>query len=421
MEAQTQRIRSVREAAAQFPGAPIAPAEAASAIEAALRRERAAPRVLYVHVPFCPRRCLFCGYSNVPVPEPAAVERFLDDLEARVVRLAALSGGAAPPLDALFFGGGTPATLGVDGLARLVSVVTRALPMRDAPEITVELRVEDLTSAMLDGLRAAGVDRVSVGVQTFDGEVRRALGRTLDGDAALRGLERAREAGLCVVADLIATLPGLSLDAWARDLRTIAAGVVDGCSVYPLLLPPAAPLTQQVRLGVATDPREPARERACHEAVESILVTGAGFRPLTPVQFAAPSGRDAARYVRAWGLGHDVIGLGVGAFGRVDGISYLQAGPLDLATCDGRALLGPGLRALRDRVPARPGWPLALVEGDGVVARDLLDAGPSLAAAIDALIGAGWARPRDKRIELTPDGRFFGGDVAARLYAALAG
>ncbi|MEI8258222.1 MAG: hypothetical protein WCJ30_21295 [Deltaproteobacteria bacterium] len=212
-----------------------------------------------------------------------------------------------------------------------------------------------------------------------------------------------------MIADLIASLPGMDASAWERDLRVIASGVVDGCSIYPLILPLAAPLSHLVMRGRVPDPREPDRERAAHDLVDEILIAKAGFHAWTPVQLAAPSGRDRASYVRAWGLGHDVVGLGSGAFGRAAGLSYAFG-----------AIGKEGLRASEDQIPAHPGWALALAEADGIDEDTVRRGPPTIPPVIERLVEEGWVQRLDGRFVLTVDGRFWAGNVAAELYAALA-
>jgi len=160
---------------------------------------------VYVHVPFCARRCSYCDFSiavrrAVPVDEyVTAVDR---ELTLRYPEEEPWS------IDTLYFGGGTPSRLGGEGIGRLIDTFRRRIDLRGDEEITVEANPEDVTADATRAWRAAGVNRLSLGSQTFDDAILKWMHRTHDASAIVRAVDAARHAGIDNLSlDLIFALP----------------------------------------------------------------------------------------------------------------------------------------------------------------------------------------------------------------------
>ena len=199
-------------------------------------------RHLYVHVPFCPTICPYCDFHVVRRGR-GLVERYLDRLEQEAASLHASHPG---PLDTLYVGGGTPSFLRDRELERLFA----ALPWRltAGAEVTLEVNPGTVNRARLELLAALGVNRVSIGVQSFDAAMLRFLGRTHGPAAALRTVEEALGLGLAVSLDLILGLPGQNPRAELETAAALGAGHV---SAYTLQVEPGTPFALR---GVSTDP-----------------------------------------------------------------------------------------------------------------------------------------------------------------------
>ncbi|XOB97880.1 radical SAM family heme chaperone HemW [Deinococcota bacterium DY0809b] len=212
-------------------------------------------RHLYLHVPFCPTICPYCDF-HVVRRGPGLVERYLERLEAEAAELFNRRPG---PLATLYLGGGTPSYLRDRELARLFA----ALPWTLAPgaEVTLEANPGTLTPARLERLRALGVNRLSLGVQSFQDPVLARLGRAHKGQGALRAVEEALEAGFRVSVDLILGLPGQDVKA---DLETAAALGVGHVSAYTLQVEPGTPFALA---GLEPDPDREAEAFAAARAV----------------------------------------------------------------------------------------------------------------------------------------------------------
>ena len=194
---------------------------------------------LYIHVPFCARRCVYCDFSiavrsRVPVQEfVAAVE---EEWELR-------HRDSIFELETVYFGGGTPSKLGAVGVARLMDLVRRRAAVRPGAEVTLEVNPEDVSAESASAWHAAGVNRISLGVQSFDDAVLKWMHRTHDARAAVRAIEVLREAGLHNLSiDLIFAAPSSVARSWERDLEAALGLDVPHVSVYGLTVEPKTPL-----------------------------------------------------------------------------------------------------------------------------------------------------------------------------------
>lgn len=170
----------------------------------------------YIHIPFCRNRCLYCDFYKYPADRSAS-QSYTDALirELRVDR--GKPAVADYPVHAVYLGGGTPTVLEPDDLTRLFEAVWRTLPLSNDCEITVETSVEDLDETTLAICLAAGVNRFSIGVQSFDTAVRKSLGRRCNRQTVVENLSRARDAdAAAVIIDLIYGLPGQNMTVWGE-------------------------------------------------------------------------------------------------------------------------------------------------------------------------------------------------------------
>ena len=240
-------------------------------------------RHLYLHVPFCPTICPYCDF-HVVRRGPGVVERYLKRLEREAAELFAHRRG---PLATLYLGGGTPSYLRDAELERLFA----ALPWRLEPgaEVTLEANPGTLNPARLEHLRSLGVNRISIGVQSFQDPVLARLGRAHKGRGALRAAEEALNAGFRVSLDLILGLPGQDA---AADLETAAALGAGHVSAYTLQVEPGTPLALA---GLEPDPDH---EAAAFELARALLGR-AGLARYEVSNFARP-GEEARHNLAYW-------------------------------------------------------------------------------------------------------------------------
>src|SRR5215203_4375674 len=211
----------------------------------------AVPRHVYLHVPFCARRCSYCDFS-IAVRREVPVDEYLAALEAE---LSIRFRGAAPnEVDTIYLGGGTPSRLGGAGIARAIALVERYFPLARGGELTVEANPEDVNAAAVDAWVAAGVNRLSLGSQSFDERVLAWMHRTHDAQAIERAVVTARRGGIVNLSlDLIFALPAELERDLERDVERLAALQPDHVSLYGLTVESATPLGHWVERGDAIE------------------------------------------------------------------------------------------------------------------------------------------------------------------------
>jgi len=190
----------------------------------------------YVHVPFCAKRCGYCSFNTAPL-EDGAMVRYLEALHREVDLLAAVAWTPRVSLSTIFFGGGTPSLLTADDMTAVLDRIRSRLTVAGGAEITVECNPESVTREKLAGYRAAGVTRLSLGVQSLDDSILPRLGRLHDARGARAAFEAAREAGFDNVSvDLMYGLPGLDVDGWTRAVDGVLDWKPEHLSAYGLTL-----------------------------------------------------------------------------------------------------------------------------------------------------------------------------------------
>src|SRR2546428_5486824 len=191
---------------------------------------------LYVHVPFCAKRCGYCSFNTAPL-EDGAMARYLQALHREIELLGSLAWAPRVRLATVFFGGGTPSLLAVEDLASALDGIRARFDVVADAEITVECNPESVSREKLAGYRVAGVNRLSLGVQSLDDAILPRLGRLHDARGARGAFEAAREAGCANLSvDLMYGLPGLDLDGWARAVDAVLDWRPDPLSAHRLTL-----------------------------------------------------------------------------------------------------------------------------------------------------------------------------------------
>ena len=265
---------------------------------------------VYVHAPFCSRRCFYCDFA-VQVRRTGGAEEWLEALagELEYLQREGLF-DLADSLDSVFVGGGTPSLLGPQALLGLRGLLGDHRFRSPALEWTVEANPESFTEEVAAAWREAGVNRVSLGLQTFHEPSLRWMGRLHGPDGAVAAVARAREAGLeNISVDLIFGLPAHLDRPWQDDLRRAVDLGVPHVSLYGLTAEPSTPLGRAVREGR----EEVADEEQYRDEylLAADVLTEAGFEHYEVSNFARP-GR-ASRHNRAYWDGTPYLGLGNGA------------------------------------------------------------------------------------------------------------
>jgi oxygen-independent coproporphyrinogen-3 oxidase len=267
------------------------------------------PRHVYLHVPFCARRCTYCDFS-IAVRRDVPVDEYLSALEAE---LAARFGRSEPEeVDTIYLGGGTPSRLGGPGVARAIALVQRWFPLARGGELTIEANPEDVGAHAVDAWVEGGVNRLSLGSQSFDDRVLAWMHRTHDASAVDRAVAAAREGGIRNLSlDLIFALPSEVERDFQHDVERLLALAPDHVSLYGLTVESATPLGRWVERGSAVERSEEGYEEEF--LVAHRLLTDAGLEHYEVSNYALPGRR--SRHNSAYWAGVPYVGLGPAAHG----------------------------------------------------------------------------------------------------------
>jgi oxygen-independent coproporphyrinogen III oxidase len=353
------------------------------------------PRHVYVHVPFCARRCSYCDFSIAVrrvVPSDEYVAALARELDLR------FSDPGIWSVDTLYFGGGTPSRLGADGVRVLLEAIRRRIELAPGAEVTLEANPEDITHEAASAWRDAGINRLSIGAQSFHDSVLTWMHRTHDSAAIARAVEHARAAGIENYSiDLIFALPQGLVRSWEQDVERALQLEPSHLSLYGLTVEPRTPLGRWHSRGEVIESPDERYEAEFLHAHDRL--TSAGFEHYEVSNFGKP-GRHS-RHNSAYWTSAAYVGLGPSAH-EFDGthrrwnvaayaewLRRLAAGedPLDEGECltdDNRAAeeVYLGLRTARG-----------------------LSLSGSEHARVKAWVEAGWAtHDRNDRIVLTPLG-----------------
>jgi len=265
---------------------------------------------LYVHIPFCERKCEYCDF--VSVAGRRGERAYVAALCAELRMLGAALPGVA--LDTIFVGGGTPSFIEPDQLAAVMDAVRSGFRINHGAEVTLEANPSSTTRERASAWRAAGFNRVSIGVQSLDDDALRFLGRVHDARRALGAIDDARAAGFVSInCDLIYAVPGLDDARWERTLQRVVAAGPSHVSCYELTVESGTPLHVAVARGRVRTV-DPTKALGQHWlAVE--LLAREGYRQYEVSNFAMP-GAECRHNLVYWRNGY-YVAAGVGAHGHL--------------------------------------------------------------------------------------------------------
>jgi oxygen-independent coproporphyrinogen-3 oxidase len=269
---------------------------------------------IYVHWPWCKAKCPYCDFNShaqgLEVPESRYVEAVCDELRAWKERLA---GQGERGVASVFFGGGTPSLMTPASVAKILSAAGEVGAFKRGAEVTVECNPTSSSKTLLKGLREAGVNRVSIGVQGLRAAWLDFLGRRHDVGQALRTLEDALEVFGNVNADVIYGLPGQHLEEWLEQLEKLGKMGLTHLSAYQLTVEKNTRFFKDVARGAWT-PVDSDTEADFFEATQDVL-TRQGYENYEISNFAKP-GMACVHNRMVW-QGFDYLGVGAGAHGRM--------------------------------------------------------------------------------------------------------
>ena len=378
------------------------------------------PLSLYVHMPWCVKKCPYCDFNSHGLrgepPYEAYIDALLSDLDADLAEFGEAIAGRR--IETVFFGGGTPSLFSADQVARFLDGARARIAFAENAEVTLETNPGTVEHGRFDGYLAAGVNRLSFGIQSFDDDKLRRLGRIHSASEASDAVKLAQDAGFQRInLDLMYALPGQDLAGAIADVDQAIALAPSHISHYQLTLEPNTAFA-------ANPPPLPADDDAwaMQEACEARLAAG-GFAQYEISAYARP-GERSRHNLNYWRFG-DYLGIGAGAHGKISHVDVRRR----WKTRHPNAYLtaaGTPARIGGDSIVAVADLPFeymlnALRLVDGVdLAGFAQTTGLSLqaiAAPLTEGIGRGWLRDEPGRLHTTPLGQRFLNDVIESFMA----
>lgn len=275
----------------------------------------------YIHIPFCKTKCLYCGFFQNAAQQSAEddyVEALLEEIEA-AAEAPRLKDGM---IHAVFIGGGTPTSLSAENAAKVLRALRRVLPLANDYEMTLEGRIHDLVPEKMEAWFANGVNRISLGVQSFDTKVRQAQGRIETREEVLERLALLKAYGQCsVVLDLIYGLPGQTMEVWEQDLADLVASGIDGADFYQLNVYEGSDLNKRIAEG-KLDPAATTKEQARMYAFAHEYMVKRGWRQLSMCHWSR-SNRERSLYNALAKEGVPMFPFGSSAGGFLEGYAVM--------------------------------------------------------------------------------------------------
>ncbi|TCT14752.1 oxygen-independent coproporphyrinogen-3 oxidase [Bibersteinia trehalosi] len=273
----------------------------------------------YIHIPFCASHCVFCGfYRNAWKDDYSKI--YTDKLIEELAFDRSLSQGKGK-IKAVYFGGGTPTALHKEDLVRLIQACYHYLPLADDCEFTLEGRISHFDLEKAAACVEAGVNRISIGVQTFNSALRKRLGRKHSGEQAYHYLEALCQLNAVIIADFIFGLPNQNDEIWAKDIELASQLPIAGLDIYAFNNYPFLPINRLIQHGTLPQPAS-AEIQSQHYAYAVEKLIQANWQQVSNNHFAYPGRGERNWYNTLVKSNMDCLAFGAGAGGNFGGYSF---------------------------------------------------------------------------------------------------
>lgn len=300
-------------------GRPLSPAEAQATWQMVMADtpRKGQWQSAYIHIPFCQTKCLYCGFFQNAANQSAEdwyIDLLIQDLESDATQRRVQEG----IIQAVFIGGGTPTSLSAHNASRLLQTIKKCLPLANDYELTLEGRINDVVPEKMEAWFANGVNRMSLGVQSFHTKIRRQLGRLDDQDTILERLRQLKEQNQCsVVVDLIYGLPDQTPEKWQEDLALLETAHIDGMDLYQLNVFENSDLNTAIKKGNVS-PAATTQAQAAMYAQARAFVDIYNYSRLSACHWSRTP-RERSLYNNMAKRGYPMFPFGCGAGGNVGG------------------------------------------------------------------------------------------------------
>lgn len=275
----------------------------------------------YIHVPFCETHCLYCGFYNQPYRKEQS-KIYTDTLIKEIKLWENTTAFKTKPINALYFGGGTPTALEVEDISRLLTYIRNTFPLANDCEITMEGRISNMTRDKVEAYLQGGVNRFSLGVQSFNTDLRRSMGRRSDRDTIIERINMIKEYNqAAVVLDLIYGFPNQTMDIWEDDIKLAQSLEIDGFDCYQLNVFPNTPLGKRIADG-SMNPALNVKEKT-ELFIKSVELMQKALYTRISVNHWQRTTRERNIYNRLARGYASCLSFGAGAGGNINGYSYM--------------------------------------------------------------------------------------------------
>jgi len=275
------------------------------------------PRVIYLHVPFCNKVCSFCPFHR---PDELKRNEYDTYLIQEIDKISKFNYMKAP-IDAINFGGGTPTALKPKQMARILDWLKASFDIKEKAEISIETSISELSEDMIAVLKEKGVNRLSIGIQTFNDEGRKLLGRRGNGESAIDKIRQLQTAGFKNVGiDLIYNYPGETMEILEKDLEIIKSLNLAGISFYSLMLHEKTPIYRKISSKQLAEMQDIGREKLFFDSIVHEL-NKVGYQSFELTKLIR-NNIDRYEYMRIRHTGGSCIAVGHGAGGNLGSYVY---------------------------------------------------------------------------------------------------
>lgn len=263
---------------------------------------------IYIHIPFCIRKCAYCDFLSAPAGKEER-ERYLVCLNQELFEVCRKMEAAGQAVSTIYFGGGTPSILSGGQILQLMDTLKAGAQILPGAEITLEMNPGTVTEEKLECFQKAGINRLSIGAQSFQEEELKLLGRIHSAEDFMKAYKMARSIGFSNISlDLMSGLPGQSLECWQKNLETAVCLNPEHISAYSLIIEEGTPFYD--RYGVSWSEENEELDRQMYEATKEILAK-AGYLRYEISNYAKP-GYESRHNTSYW-TGVPYYGCGLGA------------------------------------------------------------------------------------------------------------
>jgi len=378
-------------------------------------------RGIYIHIPFCKAKCCYCDFYSVPLTEGEWLEQYLRGLAAEIEQRASFYDGQ--PIGTVYLGGGTPSLLAPGQIERLLNKLAQAFPLTSDIEITMEANPVTINREYMQECRQAGVNRLSLGVQSFIDRELRLLGRLHSAHDSEEAIQAARAAGFTNVnLDLIYGIPGQTTDDWIYNLRQAVAAAPEHLSLYLLQLEPHTPMGRWVDEGKLLM-LEDEQEYQIYQISRKLLDQN-GYQQYEISNFAQP-GRECRHNLIYW-HSREYLGLGAGAVSFINRVRQQNTQLDQYLPTSADYPLHFWRGEILEEMDERQRWIDAVVMGlrttQGINMADFksrfgIDLGQEYGQVIDELLAGGFLIIEDGYLRLAPSAYFISNQVLHRFIA----